>query len=85
MNLFRGYTNGLASSYGIATYQSRTFARPSAPRPARRPSVKALKAVAHIFPGRAVHLPRRIFLLRFLLFSAYFRGLWPLKCPESVC
>lgn len=75
MNLFRGYTDGLASSYGIATYQSRTFSRPSAPKPACRPFVKALKAVAHIFSRRGGSpAPSELSSKIFAVFSLFSRS-----------
>jgi hypothetical protein len=57
MNIFRGYTDGLASSYGVATCQSSAFARPKAPSPAtpklaRLSFVKAVQAVVRIVSKR---------------------------------
>jgi len=52
MNIFRGYTDGLASSYGVAAYQAPAFAQPTSPKPARRSFVKALQAVARMVSKR---------------------------------
>lgn len=46
MNIFRGYTDGLATGYQVATYQSGSFKRQSATAASRRARVSLAKAVA---------------------------------------
>lgn len=46
MSIFRGYTDGLAAGYQVATYQSGSFKRQSAEAATRRARVSLTKAVA---------------------------------------
>ncbi|MCE8000712.1 MAG: hypothetical protein HEP70_17810 [Rhodobiaceae bacterium] len=46
MSIFRGYTDGLAASYQVATYQSGNFKRQSSKAAPRRARVSLAKAVA---------------------------------------